>query len=94
MIVATVAFLMLLPCAICLLGSVLGLLDRSDPSATLRRIAWRGLPFLVAGLALGPSAAWPALAAVLTALSLHVTVNMATRAAMRRGWLTSASEYE
>jgi hypothetical protein len=86
----SILFLVLLPFATSLLGGLLGLLDHSDRTATLRRIAWRGLPFVVAGLLLGGRVGLPALAAVLTALGLHVTVSLATRLAMRRGWLTNA----
>ena len=83
-------FLVLLPFATSLLGAVLGLLDRSDAAATLRRMAWRGLPFLAAGWLFGRMAVLPVLAALGTALVLHLAVGTGIRVLMRRGSLTGA----
>lgn len=91
MIAPIIAFLVLLPCSTWLLGSVLGLLDDPDRAAALRRVAWRGLPFLAAGLLLGTRAAWPAAAALATALIVHTVVSAGLRAAMARGWLTTSA---
>ena len=84
-------FLVLTPFATSLLGAVLGLLDRSDAAATLRRMAWRGVPFLAAGWIFGRTAALPALAALGTALALHLALGTGIRVLMRRGSLTGAS---
>jgi len=88
---ALIVFVILLPFATGLLGAVLGLLDRGDGAATLRRIAWRGLPFVAAGLLLGGNAALPALAAVITAFAIHVGVAGGIRWGMGKGWLTGSS---
>ena len=85
---ALLVFLLLLPFATGLLGAVMGLLDRTEVPATLRRIAWRGLPFVVAGGLFGSAAGPPALAAVAAALMLHLGAAGALRGAMRRGWMT------
>jgi hypothetical protein len=85
------ALLVLLPFATCLLGSVLGLLDHTDRVATLRRIAWRGLPFVAAGLVLGTRAGAPAAGAIVAALCIHVAVFLGTRLAVRRGWMTQST---
>ncbi len=87
---ATITFMVLLPCSVWLLGSLLGLLDGADAAAALRRVAWRGLPFVAAALLLGRNAAWPALAAVAAALTLNAVVPGVLRTAVRRG-LTRAS---
>lgn len=88
---AAAAYLVLLPCATALLGAALSLLDRAGTVPALRRLAWRGLPFLAAALLLGRAAALPALLAVLTALTVHVAAGSAIRLALRRGWLTGAA---
>jgi len=84
----TVVFLVLLPFATSFLGAVLGLLDRANAAQALRRIAWRGLPFLAAGWLLGRTAALPALAAIGTAMTLHLLAGGALRLVMRRRFLT------
>lgn len=81
------AYLLLVPASTWWLGSVLSLLDGVDPADALRRTAWRSLPYLIAAAFLGARALLPALAAIVTALILHVAWTWGLQAAIRRGWL-------
>lgn len=81
------AYLLLVPASTWWLGSLLSLLDGVDPAAALRRTAWRSVPYLIAAAALGGRAVLPALAAIVTALGLHVAWSWGLQAAIRHGWL-------
>ena len=82
-------YLVLLPASSWLLGSLLSLRDTPDSAAALYRIARAGLPFLAMALLLGTAAALPALAALVTAVALHVAWSAGLPLAMRRGWLSN-----
>lgn len=82
-----IAYLLLVPASTWWLGSLLSLLDGTDAAAALRDTAWRSFPYLLAALLLGARAVVPALAAIATALALHVAWSWGVQAAIRRGWL-------
>jgi hypothetical protein len=91
-VTALLAYLVLLPLVVWLLGSVFSLLDHEDRTGTLRRIAWRSLPLLTIALLLGSAAARPVAAAFVTVLTLHVAWFFGVRLAIRRGWLAAPAE--
>lgn len=89
---ATLLYLVLLPLSVWLLGAVFGLLDGGDQIATLRRIAWRLLPFGALAVAFGVDAAEPMAAALATVLVLQTATSMGLKLAVRRGWLSRDPE--
>jgi hypothetical protein len=89
---ATVAYLVMLPLSVWLLGSVFGLLDHDDRATVLRRIAWRSLPLLALALAMGSQAAAPIIAALITVLIAHTLWFLISRMVLRRGWLGEPGE--
>lgn len=84
---SALAFCLLLPAAVWLLGAVFALLDRGDRGAALARVAIRGLPFVAVAMVLGQRAALPALAAVVTALAAHVIWSWLALTLLQRGSL-------
>lgn len=92
MIASVLAYLALLPLSVWLLGSVFSLLDHEDRAVTLRRVAWRTLPLLGFALLMGSRAATLIVAALLTALVLHLIWFFGSRTALRRGWLAEPGE--
>ena len=64
-------FLLLLPFATWWWGNALGLVDGAPVAATLRRTAWRTVPFVAVAAWQGPPAALPMAAALLGALAVH-----------------------
>jgi hypothetical protein len=89
---ATLAYLMMLPLSVWLLGSLFGLLDHDDRSTALRRVAWRSLPLLAFAVVLGSRAAMPIFAALTTVLILHTVWFLGVRMVLRRGWLAEPGE--
>ncbi len=81
------AYLLLLPASVWLLGAVFSLFDRGDRATVLGRIAVRGLPFVAVALVLGDRAAVPALAAAATVATAHVAWSWLSQAIVRRGRL-------
>lgn len=84
---AVLVYLILVPVSTWWLGNLLGLLDGAEPAAALRRLVWRSLPYLLAALLLGGGALLPVLAALATALLLHVAWCWVLQATLRHGWL-------
>jgi hypothetical protein len=86
------AYVLMLPLSVWLLGSIFSLLDHDDRASTLRRIAWRALPLLGIALVMGSNAARPMAAALATVVVLHVAWFLGARLILRRGWITEPSD--
>lgn len=85
-------FLLLLPFATWWWGNALGLVDGAPVAATLRRTAWRTVPFVAVAAWQGPPAALPMAAALLGALAVHGLWQWTTVAAVRGGWSSAGRD--
>ncbi|MEQ8860054.1 MAG: hypothetical protein RIC56_15525 [Pseudomonadales bacterium] len=86
------AYVILLPAAVWLLGAVFNLLDHANRPATLARIAVRLLPFVGVALLFGDRATAPIVGALISVLTAHIGWSFLARALVRSGWRRDPGE--